>query len=290
MCDRSAVLIIFLILKGLILIVTPIVLYFLYKRDNKLFTMVGVLDALFIIIFIILKLVGNPCIKNSTFSYIKNYTGTVVTAHEANDNMYETIHPTSIYDARNGKSAYFYGLNYEPLKKHKILCDKKSYMKNYGDSITAITTLIANYYDIEINETEVISYLEEANLIDCEKGINFENAFIQIASKYYSNPIQIPKYDIDTYLNNGKSVLVETQNIYDETGNFGCERDYIVIYNRDNEGEYNIINPNDRINSYFCPSNTIGYGSIIEGKQNSKTYTLDEIDSKALRYYVVEVK
>ena len=50
-------------------------------------------------------------------------------------------------------------------------------MKNYGDSMSAITTLIANYYDLDINEMKVLSYLEDNNLVDCENGIDFEKAF-----------------------------------------------------------------------------------------------------------------
>ena len=71
MCDRNFMLIIFIILKIIILIITPIFLYFLYKKENKLFSLIAGLDIVFIIIFIILRLVGNPCLKNSTFSFLK---------------------------------------------------------------------------------------------------------------------------------------------------------------------------------------------------------------------------
>ena len=290
MCDRSAVLIIFLILKIIVLIIVPIILFILYKSENGTYTLVGVLDAVFIIIFIILKLTGNSCITNSKFSYIKSTNESKTAIKENKDIMYEDINATSQYSIDNDKMAYFYGLNYAPLNRYRIMCDEKSYMKSYGDGITAITTLIANYYNIEINESKVITYLEDANLIDCDNGINFDAALKVIADNYSATPIQIPIYDIDSYLDNGKSVLVETQNKYTETGNFGCEKDYIVIYNKTNDGDYNIINPNDRNESYFCPSNTIGYGSIIEEKQNTKAYTIDERDSKALRYFVVEVR
>ena len=89
---------------------------------------------------------------------------------------------------------------------------------------------------------------------------------------------------------NGKSILVETQNKYNESKNFGCEKDYIIIYNVNNDNSYSIINPNDKNYDYFCPSNTIGYGSIIEGNQNEKVYSLDELNSKALKYYAIEVR
>lgn len=290
MCDRSIVLVIFLILKILFLIVMPIALYFLYKKKMKEFNIIGVLDIFFLLIFILLKLFGNPCITNSNFSYIKNNTNSINNVYGNNEVIYGTINATSKYNYKSDKNAYYYGLNYEPLKNYKLSCDKKSYMKNYGSSISAISTLIANTYNSDLNIVEVISYLNKNNLIDCENGIDFDNSINKLGEKYHYNYYQITSFEVNNYLSAGKSVLVETKNNNTEKNNFGCEKDYIVIYNKNNDGNYNIINPNDKDYSYFCPSNTIGYGSIIEKNQNNRTYTLDEIDSKALRYFVIEVR
>lgn len=288
MCDKSFVLVIFLILKILILVVTPIVIYYLYKKEKKEFNIVAVIDILFIVAFIILKLVGNSCITNSNISYINKTTKSSV--HENTDVIYETINPTSKYRNKDNKYAYFYGINYEPLKNTKLSCGKKSYMNNYGSSISALTTLISNLYGMEINEASVISKLEKDNLINCEKGIDFDSALNKLSDNYRYTISKINRSQVDDYISNGKSVLVETKNINNEKNNFGCEKDYIVIYNKNHDGNYSIINPNDKNYSYFCPSNTIGYGSIIEKNQNQRTYTLEEIDSKATRYIVIEVK
>jgi hypothetical protein len=163
-------------------------------------------------------------------------------------------------------------------------------MKNYGESITAITTLISNNYNTSVNEIDIIKYLDEKKLINCDNGIDFEKALNALQDKYYYNLKEIKKSEVNNYVSTGNSVLAETQNKYDQAKNFGCEKDYIIIYNINNDGLYNIINPNDKDYEYFCPDNTIGYGSIIEENQNEKTYTFDEIDSKALRYYVIEVR
>ena len=128
MCDRSAVLIIFLILKIIILIIVPIILFILYRSENGTYTLVGVLDAVFIIIFIILKLTVNSCITNSKFSYIKSTNESKTAIKENKDIMYEDINATSQYSIDNDKMAYFYGLNYAPLNRYRIMCDEKSYM------------------------------------------------------------------------------------------------------------------------------------------------------------------
>lgn len=287
MCYKSSILIIFFILKLLILVIVPIVLFVLYRLKNKVFNLIGGLDILFIIILIILRLTSNTCITNSNVSYIKNNINRTVVGENINT-LYESIYSTETYLNKESKNAYFYGINYEPLKNVKISCDKKSYIKNYGDSITAITILISNYYGTEINEVDVISFLEENKLIDCKNGIDFDTAFIKLKEKYYYNIIKISSSQVRDYISKGNSVLVETINKSNEDKNFGCEKDYIVIYNN-NDDEYNIINPNDKSYSYFCSSNTIGYGSIIEEDQNNKSFTLEEIDSKALRYYTIEV-
>jgi len=290
MCNNSFVLIIFLVFKVLFLIITPITLYFLYKKKIREFNLVGILNILFISIIILLKLVGNPCITNSNLSYIKNNINSNSNIYGSNDVIYGTINSTSKYKYKNDRNAYYYGISYEPLMKYKLSCENKSYMKNYGSSISAISTLIANAYNADLNVVEVISYLDKNKLIDCDNGIDFDNAINKLGEKYHYNVYQITDYEINNYLSDGKSIIVETKNNNNEKNNFGCEKDYIIIYNKNNDGNYNIINPNDKNYSYFCPNNTIGYGTIIEKNQNSRTYTLEEIDSKALRYFVIEVK
>lgn len=288
MCDRSFMLVIFLILKITILVITPILLFYLYKKESRLYTLVGVLDLFFILLFIILRLSGNTCIVNSTFSKIKN--NDTNTINENNDSVYESIYSIDQYTGINNNSAYFYSIDSDPLRYVKLSCDKNSYMKNYGSSITAITSLISNYYNVEINEIDLINYLEDNNLIDCEKGIDFLTAFKALQDRYYFDIVEINSSLIDNYVLNGKSILVETQNKYNEDKNFGCEKDYLIIYSINNDGEYSIINSNDKNYDYFCPSNTIGYGSIIEGNQNDNIYSFNELNSKALKYYTIEVR
>ena len=67
MCYKSSILIIFFILKVLILVIVPIVLFVLYRLKNKVFNLIGGLDILFIIILIILRLTSN---KDSAIPFI----------------------------------------------------------------------------------------------------------------------------------------------------------------------------------------------------------------------------
>ena len=287
MCNNNFMLVIFLILKIIVLIITPIALYFLYKKERKEYILVGGLDIIFILIFIILRLTGNPCVVNSSIFKISKSRNDKVVSERANT-IYESIYSTKQYSTKDMKTVYYYSIN-STLKNVKISCDKKSYIKNYGDSITAITTLIANAYEIDINEISIINYLENNKIIDCENGVDFDKAIKALSKKYSYKVIEISKSKVDNYVSNGNSVLVVTKNNNDLDDNFGCEKDYIIIYNKNNDGNYNIINPNDKSYSYFCPSNTIGYGSIIESNQNDKVYSLDSIDNKAVKYIVIEV-
>ena len=289
MCDRSSVLIIFLILKILVLVVLPVTLYILYKRENPLFKIVGIANIFFIGLFIVLKLTGNVCVNNSNFFYINKKVNENYISENALT-YYESVHSTDKYFYQDYRNAYYYDINTNPLKDVSLSCDKRSYMEHYGEGISAITTLIANYYDVDINIIDVLTYLEDKKLIDCDNGFDFDKAFIALGEKYNYTIKKITPYQIDSYISNGQGVLVETINKPEENNNFGCEKDYIVIYNQTHDGSYNIINPNDKYESYFCPNNTIGYSSIIEGNQNERTYTLENINSKALRYYVIEVE
>lgn len=290
MCNSNLALVIFLIFKIIVLVILPVIVFVLYKFNHKLFNAVSVVNILFIIILILLRLFGNDCVKNSNFSHFKKTNKEVNIIKEDNSVRYSVINSTKTYPTIDNKNAYFYDINSIRLKDYKLSCDNNSYISNYGAGISAITTLIANKFDIEVNEVNVIKYLEENNLLDCDDGFDFDNSLIKLGDKYYYTVSQIYANQVDSYVSNGNSVLVETSNKHNEDNNFGCEKDYIVIYNKNNEGNYSIINPNDKNYSYFCPSNTIGYGSIIEKDQNKRTFTLDEITNKALRYFVIEVR
>ena len=291
MCDRNSVLIVFLILKIIILVILPIGLYILYRIENRLYKTVGIITVVSIILLIILKLANNDCVVNSSFSYLnkKDEDIKIIDENSKPSYVYESIYSTETYSNDRSEKVYFYDINSDKIKNSLITCTKESYLKNYGDSISAITSLVANSYDTDIDMMEALSYLEENNLIDCENGINFDTSFKKLGELYNYSIVQISKERVKDAISDGKSVLVETTNKYNESNNFGCEKDYIVVYNVSNDDEYSIINPNDKGYSYFCPSNTIGYGSVIEGEQNTKTFTLNQISSKALRYFVIEV-
>ena len=289
MCDRSSVLVIFLVVKIIILVILPVLVFILYKTGNKQYTSVGIINALFVLVFIILKLSSNECVTDSTFSYLRNPTEDNDVYESMNTPLYESLYSTEKYYNTETEEFYSYDIASDPIRSISLSCDKKGYMTNYGNSIAAITSLISNYYSSETDLIEVLSYLENDGLVDCDKGVNFETIFNKLGEYFYYKVIPISKDSVDEYITNGESVLVETINKSDQEKNFGCEKDYIVIYNKNNDSKYSIINPNDRSYSYFCPSNTIGFGSIISGDQNSSLFTLDEIDSKALRYYTIEV-
>lgn len=288
-------LILFFIIKIFVIIIAPVLLF--RKREIHKYFIWTEIGAL--ILIVVLYLFGFPYIVDSNITTISKLnllsSGKKASSKTTNYNgkkpkYYSRVLSTKAYELNEGKKAYYYDINSEPLKDIEMSCDKKSYMEQYGESLSAITSLISNSFSLEMNEMELIDYLEDNNLIDCENGFDFNTLFTKLSGEYSFNIIQIAPSQIDYYISNGKNVLVETTNKYNEDNNFGCETSYLVIYNKNNDGNYGIINSNDHYESYFCPSNTIGYGSIIEGNQNDKAYSFDMINSKALRYFVIEVR
>lgn len=286
------------IFKIIVVIVATILLFLFRNKEIQKYYIWAEVGAL--ILVSLLYLIGFPYIAESNIStitktkllsdsvgIIKNDSNESGTDIDSLD-YYSKVLSTTQYDLNDNKIAYYYDINNEPLGNISLSCKNKSYIKNYGGSISAITTLIGNYYNLDVNEIDILTILEENKIIDCDKGVDFDKAFNGLSKDYYYKILQISSTQINDYLNNGKSVLVETSNKYNEDNNFGCEKNYIVIYNINNDGLYNIINSNDKYESYFCPSNTIGYGSIIEGNQNDRAFTFEEINSKALRYFVIE--
>ncbi len=289
MCERNSVLIVFLVIKIIIMLLLPIMLYVLYKKKNKYFDIVSIINIVVIILFIILRLFNNECIKNSTITYLRNLSKKENVVTEKDENI-SSVYSNKTYMNNRSKEVYYYNNNTYPLSNVALKCDKKSYLKHYGNSISALTMLMSNEFESEFDEIDIKNYAENNKLVDCNNGINFENLFVGLASKYSFKIYQINSNQIDSYLLNGTSILVETINKPDEDNNFGCEKDYIVIYNKNNNGYYNIMNPNDKDHSYFCPSNSIGYGSIINENQNDNNYSFDDINNKALRYFVIGVE
>lgn len=293
MCDNNGVLIVFIVLKAIILFVVPILIFVMYKKNSRLFTIVGIIELVCIIAMILLRLFGNDCIKNSNITYIKGNNDNTIyeNSYNSDSSIYsEEAYSIGSIETTNDNNVYVYNINTLPLKTTTIMCDKKRYINNYGNSITGITILMSNAFDSDFDENEVFQRLANSQAINCDNGVNFEAVFNELARLYGFRIREISYSEMDRYILNGHSVLAATINEPDEEYNFGCGRDYIVVYNKSNDGYYNIINPNDKTYSYFCPSDTIGYGSIIDKNQNNNNYTFEEINSKTIGYFVIEVE
>ena len=56
MCDNNGVLIVFIVLKAIILFVVPILIFVMYKKNSRLFTIVGIIELVCIIAMILLNI------------------------------------------------------------------------------------------------------------------------------------------------------------------------------------------------------------------------------------------
>ena len=93
--------------------------------------------------------------------------------------------------------------------------------------------------------------------------------------------------DLTSNISDGKIVLGKTR--INENDNLMCGENLIVIYSVNGKNEFSILNPSDRYNDYFCPSNTLAYGTVIKGNQNNTTYDVIKLSNYISDFYVLEV-
>ena len=294
MCTKTYILVIVLILKILIFLI-PLAIYILKKTGfiEEFIKYFYLAEFTILIILISLCFFGSDCIKNSSISGIK-------LNHKLFDNIdyidedklaidYKSINPSKVYQNDAGVDINYYNINSYPIKNIEVYCNKKSYFQNYGNDIAAIATGISSIGGIKTNPTYLIEYLEKTGLISCEKQASIDEILSSISYAYKTNFRPISVDELSSNVNAGKVVLAKTK-VIDENINLSCGEKLITIYQYNSKGEYNILNPSDKLNDYFCPSNTAGYGSIVKGDQNSTSYNINDLSKYISEYYVVEVR
>lgn len=293
MCSKTSILVILFIIKILVLLI-PIAIYVL-KRLNfieKFIKYFYIAEISFLILLIVLCFVGKDCIKNSTVKGIKlNYS----LFNDVDNNYEETalidytnINPSKVYKNNVGSSVNYYNINSYPIRNIKITCDKKAYFQNYGNDVSAIATGLSTTLSKDINPYDILEYAMKEEIFSCDRKATIEELFNVANQLYGVNARVISTYDVTTYVNEGKIVLARINPI-DENENLSCGEKLIIVYSFNGKGEFNILNPSDVNNDYFCSNNTIGYGKIVKGNQSSISFSLDDLSKYVSDYYVLEV-
>ena len=292
MCTNTFILTILFILKILIILV-PIAIYIL-KRLNFIEDLIKyfyIFEIVSLVLLIFISIFGKDCIRNSTLNGIKLnsklFNNVSVLKEDSLAIDYTNINPSKIYKNNLNASVNYYNINLYPLKNIKIECNKESHFENYGNDISALATALTTTTGTDINPYDILEYVTKTNSINCENQISPEELINQIAGLYKVNVRNITFGDLTSNISEGKIVLGKTR--INETDNLMCGENLIVIYSVNGKNEFSILNPSDRYNDYFCPSNTLAYGTVIKGNQNNTTYDVIKLSNYISDFYVLEV-
>ena len=126
------------------------------------------------------------------------------------------------------------------------------------------------------------------DIVNCEMGISIENVLNLIQNNYNVHYTEIDNSIIEKSVDNGIPVLTEIIYNSNSKRNLTCSKGYIVIYNRDNNGYYKILNPNEKGLTKICPEQTEGALTVIEPGSNDYSWTYEELMEISSRFWVVE--
>lgn len=292
MCERTSILILIFILKVIFLILSPLSFFYLINRfNNKYINILYKTNVIFLILLITLRIFNNPCVINSNISGIdhnmsKKSDNIIYETNSAN--TVERIVTNKIYTKSNKQKIYYFNINKLPLSNKKIYCDNDyAYMKNYGSNITALSIIVSSLYNENIDPIKLLDLSVENNIFDCETGVNTDELINLVNNNYSLSKREINYTELKDYIRNGGIVLAEI-NAGDIDKSISCSASYIVIYDVDKQGNFSILNPNDKDYKYICPENSEGYGKVIDSNTNDKLYSLDDIKNISSRYIILE--
>lgn len=293
MCQNIIVLYTFMVLKIIVIAILPIII--LIKRKKNYAKILIIIDIILLLFLLMCNIFAiNKCVYNSTVSGInraknQNKLDLYTSIHPMVDNSsYIGINPELNYKTYNGKNLYYYNINRNYMKDTYYECgEEKIYINSFGSAITSYSIAISTLYDSNINPVQIFSYYKQENTDLCNKIMTIDN-INEVISKVYTgiSISQIDSSQISSSLSNGGLVIAMLS--ANEESKLTCDTNYIVIYNMDLEGKYKIVDPALQDSSYVCPSTSRAYGRVINSDNMNKSWTLEEIENEAVRYYLVK--
>ena len=281
------------IFKTILILSLPVYIIFKKEKNPKASKILIIVNLVFFSLFIVLKIFNNPYIVNSSILGIKNlintnkYTDKTVTL--SNDpNIVEEIVTDKIYNTKSGGNVYYFNSIISPLKDKKVNCENNYvYFKNVGNNITSIATILSSELNKNIDPLEILRLSIKNDIFDCDTGVDTSSLLNLISNNYNVSVREVDQKEAIKYINMGKVVFAEIDNKSSNIS-LSCEESNIVIYNINNEGNFNILIPDERDYDYICPDNSDGYGSIILANANEKSWSASDIASLVTRYIILE--
>ena len=283
--------VLFLIIKLLVIVVAPVVFFIFRRNEIKKYLLYIEIASLSLII--IGYIVGFSYITDSTFTNVLNLNMLGESEYADSSHIEDIIsvsNSVSSIDADTSltthkeKKVYAYNSYDIPLSTKKIQCENGyDYFKYYSDMITSTAMLLSTELDKNIDPIEIYNKVEKAGLIKCGERINKDKFFAMITNEYKVNFSIISASQLENYILNGKTVLLETIG----NGSMSCNQSYFLVYDINNSGEYMLLDPNNKSYSYICPDGSTGFGSVLKPNYNNESFDYSYLVSDANRFIVI---
>lgn len=271
MCENNLVLTILLIIKIsiIIILIIGIVSCLRTKEITSLFKKTVIIDLFFLLLLLIVFFINKDCIINSSFNKINNkykqYTKSIDSDMDAS-----LVKNAEKYKISGNKKLFFYNNNTMPLSNVPINCSNKIYYKNYGESVSFISSMLSTLFQKDISPVEIMDLAIDNNIFDCDTTIDFESLLSLVQLKYNVTAKKINIDELDSILKNKQIILSKIEYNENSNKNLTCNNGFIILYNS-TESNYNYItNSTNKLTDYICPENTLGSFDIIK-KDFSKT-------------------
>ena len=292
MCNNIIVLWIFIILKIISIIILPIIIIIKRKKDYIKYILIA--DLILLVFFAICNIFNiNKCVYNSSISGINrvNNENRIVYYNNLHPNVDNTgsynTNPELNYKTYKGQDLYYFNQNRNYLKDNYYECiNNKIYLNSNGSSITAFSIAISTLYNKTINPIEILNYYKDDNNM-CDKEITIESIYDSFIQRYGNISLnKIGSSQIADEIRNGGIVIAKLK--ANENSKLTCDTGYIVIYNINLNDKFQIADPASLDEPYVCPYSSRAYGQVISNDNMDKPWSLGEIQSEAVEYYVVK--
>lgn len=292
LCDNSIILSIFILIKIFIYIILPIII--VKKRRDEYVKYLIITEIILILTLLMSNVFSiNSCIYNSNISGIKktslkkkilNYN---LLHSSENDYEYITnIEPIDYYKTYNGKDFYYYNQNDIFLKQKKLECGDNKYFNKYGASITSTAMAVSTILQTKVTPIDILD-LYNSEFFDCSIDVSIGDVFAVVVNRYSGlNISEISSTMVRDSIINGGIVIAEIQS--NGNSKITCGKTFITLYNITLSGNVIIADPDDNESSFVCSYSSPSYGNILKPNRTNTEWTLDEINSQTLHYYLVK--
>ena len=292
MCDNVITLYFFMFFKIVILIILPIII--IIKRKKDYFKILIIVNIVLLLILLICNVFTiNKCIYNSTLSGVqrtknKNKIDNYLSIHPANNVYTYKMNTNKNYKTISGKNLYYYNLNNNSASNSYYECNgNKIYLNTVGSGIGAFSTAISTLYNNEVDPIKVFEIYKSNNKDICNKEITVESIYDSVMKVYGGIKIQkINSYEVESALKNDALVIAHIS--ANKNSRLTCDNNYIVIYNIGLDGKYMIADPLLRSKSYVCPYSSRAYGNVISSENMNNSWSLNDINTETVSYYMVK--